>query len=82
MAELNAPISTVSLGDCAPAAQRRGACAMPGLRHLDWFHDHVRIEQMLFEGAPAAHEGIIEPDDGRSGNGLLFKSRYAEAYAI
>ena len=39
-------------GHCAPALHRHVACSVPRLRHLEWFHDHVRIEQMLFEGAP------------------------------
>ena len=36
-------------GHCAPALHRHVACSVPRLRHLEWFHDHVRIEQMLFE---------------------------------
>ncbi len=39
-------------GHCAPAMHLHAACAAPGLRHLEWFHDHVRIEHMLFDGAP------------------------------
>ena len=69
-------------GHCAPSAHLHVACAAPGLRHLEWFHDHVRIEQMLFDGAPAAGDGMIAPDDGRPGNGLIFKSADAEAYAL
>ena len=41
-------------GHCAPSLHRHVACAVPRLRHLEWFHDHVRIEQMLFDGAPRA----------------------------
>ncbi|MBS0641845.1 MAG: mandelate racemase, partial [Proteobacteria bacterium] len=37
---------------CAPSAHLHAACAVPGLRHLEWFHDHVRIEHLLFDGAP------------------------------
>ncbi|HVT29369.1 MAG TPA: enolase C-terminal domain-like protein, partial [Lacipirellulaceae bacterium] len=39
-------------GHCAPALHLHVACATPRLRHLEWFHDHVRIEHMLFDGAP------------------------------
>ena len=35
------------------------ACAAPRLRHLEWFHDHVRIERMLFDGAPVPSNGVI-----------------------
>ena len=41
-------------GHCAPSITRHVACAAPRVRHLEWFHDHVRIEQMLFDGAPNA----------------------------
>ena len=34
-------------GHCAPALHLHVACAVPRLRHLEWFHDHVRIEHML-----------------------------------
>ena len=43
-------------GHCAPALHVHAACAVPRLRHLEWFHDHVRIEHMLFDGAPVAEE--------------------------
>jgi len=67
---------------CAPAIHRHVGCAVPRLRHLEWFHDHVRIEQMLFEGAPAAHQGAIEPDLGRPGHGIVFKRKDAERFRI
>lgn len=69
-------------GHCAPSAHLHAACATPRLRHLEWFHDHVRIEQMLFEGAPEAQDGFIEPDLSRPGNGLTLKAKDAEAYAL
>lgn len=69
-------------GHCAPAIHRHVACAVQRLRHLEWFHDHVRIEQMLFDGAPEATDGLIRPDLGRAGHGLAFKARDAERYKI
>ena len=68
-------------GHCAPALHLHVACAAPRLRHLEWFHDHVRIERMLFDGAPVPKAGAIRPDLSRSGNGLVFKSQDAERYA-
>ena len=47
---------------CAPALHLHVACAAPRLVHQEWFHDHVRIEAMLFDGAPRAHDGAIAPD--------------------
>ncbi|MGH6671730.1 MAG: enolase C-terminal domain-like protein [Xanthobacteraceae bacterium] len=67
---------------CAPAMHRHAGCAVSRLRHLEWFHDHVRIEQMLFDGAPSAQDGAIEPDLGRPGHGIEFKRKDAERFRI
>ena len=69
-------------GHCAPALHLHAACAAPRLRHLEWFHDHVRIESMLFDGAPVPRNGTISPDSSRPGNGLCFKHADAERYAV
>jgi len=68
-------------GHCAPALHLHVACATPRLRHLEWFHDHVRIEHMLFDGAPVPKNGLIQPDLSRAGNGLVFKEQDAARYA-
>ncbi len=68
-------------GHCAPALHLHAACAAPRLRHLEWFHDHVRIEQMLFDGAPVVKDGAIRPDLSRPGHGLAFKHADAERFA-
>ena len=68
-------------GHCAPASHVHVACAAPRLRHLEWFHDHVRIEQMLFDGAPIPKDGAIRPDLSMAGNGLVFKHQDAARYA-
>lgn len=67
---------------CAPAMHLHVACAAPRLRHQEWFHDHVRIEQMLFDGAPRAIDGAIAPDLSRPGCGLDFKHADARSYAV
>jgi L-alanine-DL-glutamate epimerase-like enolase superfamily enzyme len=69
-------------GHCAPALHLPVACAAPRLRHLEWFHDHVRIEHMLFDGAPRPHGGQIAPDLTCAGNGLAFKHADAARYAV
>lgn len=69
-------------GHCAPALHLHVACAAPRLRHLEWFHDHVRIENMLFDGAPIPRDGAIQPDPTRPGNGLCFKEADAARYAV
>lgn len=67
---------------CAPALHRHVGCAVPRLRHLEWFHDHVRIEHMLFDGAPTARDGAIAPDLERAGHGIAFKHKDAERFRI
>jgi L-alanine-DL-glutamate epimerase-like enolase superfamily enzyme len=69
-------------GHCAPALHLHVACSSPRLRHLEWFHDHVRIEHMLFDGAPTPANGEIRPDLSRPGNGLDFKHRDAARFAV
>ena len=58
------------------------ACAAPRLRHLEWFHDHVRIEHMLFDGAPVPRDGMIAPDLSRPGSASTFKQRDAERFRV
>jgi len=69
-------------GHTAPAMHLHAACAAPGLRHLEWFHDHVRIEALLFDGAPVPRQGMIAPDLGRPGHGLTFKAADAARFAV
>jgi L-alanine-DL-glutamate epimerase-like enolase superfamily enzyme len=67
---------------CAPSMHRHLACGIPRLRHIEWFHDHVRIEQMLFDGAPSVRGGTITPDPTRYGHGLSFKAADAGRYHV
>ncbi len=69
-------------GHCAPALHLPAACAAPRFRHLEWFHDHVRIEHMLFDGAPRPKHGVVEPDLSRPGHGLSFKFKDAERFRV
>jgi L-alanine-DL-glutamate epimerase-like enolase superfamily enzyme len=69
-------------GHCAPSLHLHAACAVPRLRNLEWFHDHVRLEHMLFDGAPTAHDGTIRPDRTRPGLGLELKRKDAERFAV
>jgi hypothetical protein len=52
---------------------------METVAHLEYFHDHARIEGMLFEGALDPQEGHLEPDRRRPGLGIeLRRDRAAE----
>ncbi|HZP16829.1 MAG TPA: enolase C-terminal domain-like protein [Terriglobales bacterium] len=65
---------------CAPAQHAHAACAAGPLRHIEYFHDHVRIEQMFFDGLPKLVNGELRPDFTRPGCGLEFKRRDAERF--
>ena len=65
---------------CAPTLHMHVGCAVPNFRHLEYFHDHVRIEEMLFDGFIAARDGRLTPDSSVPGLGLTFKRQDAERY--
>ena len=52
------------------------------VRHLEYFHDHVRIEKMLFDGAIEPRRRLLRPDLTRPGLGLEFKRTDAARYAV
>lgn len=66
----------------APSIHAQVACAAPQISHVEYFHDHARIEQMLFDGAPTPREGYLSLDPARPGLGLEFKRKDAEQYLI
>jgi L-alanine-DL-glutamate epimerase-like enolase superfamily enzyme len=67
---------------CAPALHLHPCCAVPALRHLEYFHDHVRLEALLFDGASSPLEGRLHPDLTRPGNGLELKMDDARPYEV
>jgi L-alanine-DL-glutamate epimerase-like enolase superfamily enzyme len=67
---------------CAPAISAHACCAMETLVHLEYFHDHVRIESMLFDGTLSPEDGYLEPDSSRPGLGLELRRDVAEEYAL
>ena len=66
---------------CGPAIHLHPCCAAPALRHLEYFHDHVRIEHRLFDGVIEPVDGALHPDLSRPGNGLELRRADAERYA-
>jgi L-alanine-DL-glutamate epimerase-like enolase superfamily enzyme len=58
---------------CAPQASVHVCCAVPQFRHIEYFHDHVRVEDMLFDGALKPESGALRPDRSRAGHGLELK---------
>jgi L-alanine-DL-glutamate epimerase-like enolase superfamily enzyme len=67
---------------CAPALHLPVACAAPAVCHMEHFHDHARIEQMFFDGAPVPKGGEIAPDRGRPGIGLTLRASDAARFAV
>jgi L-alanine-DL-glutamate epimerase-like enolase superfamily enzyme len=68
-------------GHCAPQLSAHALCGVDRLRHLEYFHDHVRIESMLFDGVLAPVDGALVPDRSRAGNGLELKRADAQRWA-
>jgi L-alanine-DL-glutamate epimerase-like enolase superfamily enzyme len=68
-------------GHTAPTIHMQALTAVPKLRHLEWFHDHVRIERMLFDGFVEPDGGAVRPDHDRAGLGVELRRADAERYA-
>ncbi|MBT2566380.1 mandelate racemase [Arthrobacter sp. ISL-85] len=68
-------------GHCAPHLSAAVAAATPNFRHLEWFHDHVRIEDLFFDGTLDPHGGWIRPSEA-PGNGLAFRTADAAPYRV
>jgi L-alanine-DL-glutamate epimerase-like enolase superfamily enzyme len=65
----------------APALHTHVACASLSFMNLEYFHDHVRIEGMLFDGLPQLINGELRPDLSRPGTGLEIKQSDAKKFA-
>ena len=74
----NTPLSAHT----APSIHAQVGCAAPAIAHMEYFHDHVRIEQLLFDGAPRPSAGCVHPDPCAPGLGLALKRRDAEQWRI
>lgn len=73
----NLPLSSHT----APALHVHAACAAIPFTEIEYFHDHVRIERMFFDGLPQLVGGELRPDLSRPGNGLVLRRADAEKYA-
>jgi len=65
---------------CAPNLHAHVGAAAPNLRHVEYFHDHQRIERLLFDGTLDPQGGALSPDPGRPGLGLELRTADAEQY--
>ena len=73
----NVPLSAHT----APALHAHPCCASGRIRHLEYFHDHERIERLLFDGALEPTSGMLRPDLSRPGFGVELKRADASRYA-
>jgi L-alanine-DL-glutamate epimerase-like enolase superfamily enzyme len=64
----------------SPAIHAHVCAAIEPLAHVEYFHDHARIEEMLFEGIPPVVDGTLCPDPGLPGTGLRLREGEAERY--
>ncbi len=67
---------------CAPHLHAPVAAAVPNLRHLEWFHDHVRVESLLFDGTLDPQGGVVRPDGAAPGLGLTVREPDAERFRV
>ena len=74
----NRPLSA----HCAPALTAHALCACESAIHLEYFHDHVRVEALLFDGVLDPDGGALRPDLERPGHGLELKRSDAARYEL
>jgi L-alanine-DL-glutamate epimerase-like enolase superfamily enzyme len=65
----------------APTLHAHPCCALIPIAHVEYFHDHQRIEQMLFDGALTPRDGELHPDLSRPGLGIELKRADAARFA-
>ena len=65
---------------CAPNLHAHVGAAVPNLRHVEYFHDHQRIEGLFFDGTLDPAGGAMTPDQGRPGLGLALREADTERY--
>jgi L-alanine-DL-glutamate epimerase-like enolase superfamily enzyme len=67
---------------CAPWLHAAVGAATPNLRHLEWFHDHARIETRYFDGATMPIGGVLQPDATSPGHGLAVRDTDLNPYRV
>jgi L-alanine-DL-glutamate epimerase-like enolase superfamily enzyme len=67
---------------CAPQLHAHVGCAAQSVRHIEYFHDHNRIDRMLFDGSLQPSNGGLKPDRSRPGHGMTLRRADAACYRI
>lgn len=66
---------------CAPYLHRHLAAATRHLRHVEYFHDHVRLEHAAFEGADPPVDGCLAVSCTGPGHGIALRPDLGSAIA-
>lgn len=69
-------------GHCCPSLHAHVAAAVPNLRHVEFFHDHQRVDGLLFDGTLRPADGRLSPDPDRPGHGMTLRTDEAEKYRV
>jgi L-alanine-DL-glutamate epimerase-like enolase superfamily enzyme len=64
----------------SPAIHAHVGAAIEPLEHVEYFHDHARIEELLFNGAPPVRNGFLCPDPAVAGMGLALREDEAKRF--
>lgn len=67
---------------CAPNLHAHVCSAIQRLAHVEYFHDHLRIESMFFDGLPELRHGSLYVDRSQPGLGLVLKQPDVDRYRI
>jgi L-alanine-DL-glutamate epimerase-like enolase superfamily enzyme len=74
----NTPLSS----HCGPSMHLHVCCSVPRAIHMEFFHDHARIERLFFDGFCEPVNGSMTPDLNRPGNGLELKRQDAAKFQL
>ncbi len=66
----------------SPSVHATLCCALVSAMNVEYFHDHSRIEEMIFDGALKPVNGNLKPDMSRPGLGLELKRADAEKFQV
>ena len=66
----------------APALHLAACCALSNVRHIEYFHDHARIERRFFDGFPSLRDGHLVADLSAPGLGLTPRRSELEPYML
>ena len=69
-------------GHTGPSIHAHVAMVPANLRHIEYFHTHVRADHLLFDGVLEPVKGSLRPAEDRPGLGLTLKREDAARYRV